>query len=372
MKNKNKVILWLLILAVALFLLIAFVIVPAIKNEQDKYAANQTDALTHDITAIKDFKSLNMGDAPNIGNMFYALPLNNISMKFQLNSEAGTLTVNYLDTVWNIGEEKVKRDLIYNTVAAMATIDNLNEITYEFSGSSYSFSREQVKAIFDMPLSELLTDSGVWKEKVQEQLKSIDFVEKFFSIPDDNNAAMNVAQTYLDAFVGNAYAAKFTVYTGSPVDMENADFQETVVLGNNVYNYMETANGDRIRVLVRGNEQTIYMIDDEKKQYSTRSADSGMFLQYEDFNFVQSGTENLNQTDCLFYTYAGEQIANGSETSISITIYLRADSQAIYAIKTERDTSTEIILIKEMRTSVTADEVECPNDYEKVEALDLG
>ena len=53
-------------------------------------------------------------------------------MKFEIDSEACTLTVNYLDTVWNIGEEKVQRDLIYNSVAAMAAIDNLSGITYNF------------------------------------------------------------------------------------------------------------------------------------------------------------------------------------------------------------------------------------------------
>lgn len=178
--KKNKIILWLLALATVLFLLIVFVVAPVIQKKQNQYAANQTDALTHDIAVLKEFKSPNMGDAANIGNLFYALPLNNISMKFQINSETCALTVHYLDTVWNIGEEKVKRDLIYNTVAAMAAIDNLAEITYEFSGNTYSFKREQFEAVFGMPLSKLLTDNSAWKEKVQEQLKSTAFVKQFF------------------------------------------------------------------------------------------------------------------------------------------------------------------------------------------------
>ena len=178
--KKNKILLWLLSLAVILFLLVAFAVAPGIQKRQNQYEADQTDALTHDITVIKEFKTPYMGDAANIGNMFYALPLNNIAMKFQLDPEARALTVHYLDTVWNIGEEKVKRDLIYNTVAAMAAIDNLAEITYEFSGNTYSFKREQFEAVFGMPLSELLTDNRVWKEKVREQLQSTDFVKRFF------------------------------------------------------------------------------------------------------------------------------------------------------------------------------------------------
>lgn len=90
-------------------------------------------------------------------------------MKFQIDSDACTLTVNYLDTVWNIGKEKVRRDLIYNSVAAMAAIDNLSDITYEFSGDSYSFDREQIEDIFGSPLSNLF-EEGKWISNVQNKL----------------------------------------------------------------------------------------------------------------------------------------------------------------------------------------------------------
>ena len=43
------------------------------------------------------------------------------------------------------------RDLVYNTVAAMAAIDNLSGITYNFSGDSYSFDRKQMEDVFGAP-----------------------------------------------------------------------------------------------------------------------------------------------------------------------------------------------------------------------------
>ncbi|MCI9199360.1 MAG: DUF4825 domain-containing protein [Lachnospiraceae bacterium] len=101
-------------------------------------------------------------------------------MKFEINSETCALTVNYLDTVWNIGEEKVQRNLIYNSVAAMAAIDNLSGITYNFSGESYSFSRKQIEEVFGSPLSELL-EQEKWSNEVQDKLNSTDFVAQFFS-----------------------------------------------------------------------------------------------------------------------------------------------------------------------------------------------
>ena len=135
--------------------------------------------MTHDITSIEDYKNLYIGNASNVGNLFWNLSLNNVDMKFEIDSEACTLTVNYLDTVWNIGEEKVQRDLIYNSVAAMAAIDNLSGITYNFSGDSYSFERTQIEDVFGTPLSNLL-EQEKWRNDVQDKLKDTDFVEQFY------------------------------------------------------------------------------------------------------------------------------------------------------------------------------------------------
>ena len=100
-------------------------------------------------------------------------------MKFQIDSSHCSLTVSYLDTVWNIGEEKVQRDLIYNSAAAFSLIDNLKAITYEFSGNSYSFTRAQFENVFGNPLSSLL-EKKTWSKKIQTKLNDINFVESFY------------------------------------------------------------------------------------------------------------------------------------------------------------------------------------------------
>lgn len=179
MSKKNVIIISLLAVAVILFCAIQFGIIPYKQAREAEYIQNQTDALTHDITSIETFKSPYIGDASNTANLFGALPLNNISMEFEIDSEACALTVNYLDTVRNIGEEKVQRDLVYNSVAAMAAIDNLSEITYHFSGESESFSRKQMEEVFGSPLSALLEQER-WNKEVQGKLNSDDFVKQFF------------------------------------------------------------------------------------------------------------------------------------------------------------------------------------------------
>lgn len=179
MNMKSKVIILLLVIAVILFCAIEFFIIPKMSEEKASYALDQTDSLTHDISAIEKYKSQYVGSASNTANLFYALPLCNVAMEFQIDSENCILTVNYLDTVWNIGEEKVQRDLVYNSAAAMAAIDNLAGITYNFTGESYFFSREQLENIFGSPLSSLL-DEDAWSKKVQEKLNSPDFVGQFY------------------------------------------------------------------------------------------------------------------------------------------------------------------------------------------------
>ncbi len=105
--------------------------------------------------------------------------MNNISKKYEIDSDNCTLTVNYLDTVWNIGEEKVHRDLIYNSAAAMAAIDNLTAITYNFAGDSYSFERKELEDMLGSPLSNLLVPEK-WKEEIQTQLSSKEFCDQFY------------------------------------------------------------------------------------------------------------------------------------------------------------------------------------------------
>lgn len=179
MSKKSKILVGLVTVAVVLFAVIQFWIIPANQEKKAAYAKSQADALTHDISTISEYQSAYVGDNSNTRALFDALPLNSISKKFAIDSEACTLTVNYLDSVQDIGEEKVQRDLIYNTVAAMAAIDNLAGITYDFSDKSYAFTRTQIEAIFGAPPSDLL-EQEKWKEAVQDKLSSKEFCQQFY------------------------------------------------------------------------------------------------------------------------------------------------------------------------------------------------
>lgn len=179
MKKRNKIIIALIAIAVIMFCTICFFIIPNMERNQAIYNSNQQDALTHDITAIEDYRTRYLGNAANVSGLFEQLPLSNVEKKYQIDSEKCSLTISYLDTVWNIGEQKVYQDLLYNAIAAMASIDNLSSITYAFPEYSFSFTRAEMEEVFDNDLSSLL-DEKIWKEKVQDRIADKDFLEQFY------------------------------------------------------------------------------------------------------------------------------------------------------------------------------------------------
>lgn len=175
MRTKEKTIIALLIIGVALSIVVQFIIVPDNNEKKREYLADQLEPTTHDLNSILKFKSPYIGDSSNVVNLFNNLPLADRGIKFEIISKDLTLIVNYLDTTWNIGAEKVNKSLIYNSVAAFSLIENLQKIVYNFSGSAYYVNREDLKLIFGKDLASLLTIEK-WTSDVQERLKEASFV----------------------------------------------------------------------------------------------------------------------------------------------------------------------------------------------------
>lgn len=162
------------------FVVVQFIILPMKQARQDQIIFNQNDSLTHDLDQILKYKNLYIGNFSNTANLFYHLPLNRTSIKFQIHPKDCSLTVYYLDTVEQLGKEKVQRDLIYNSVASMALIQNLSKITYEFTGKTFIFTRMQITSIYGKNLTTLLDNKEIWQSKVQIKLNDIEFVKNWY------------------------------------------------------------------------------------------------------------------------------------------------------------------------------------------------
>ncbi len=89
------------------------------------------------------YKSKYVGDNSNTGNLINALPLSNYGYVFELDDN--NLVIDYQMTDWYYNNDLyVNKALIYNSVSLFSLIDNLDSITYNFSGSSYLVNRNNI------------------------------------------------------------------------------------------------------------------------------------------------------------------------------------------------------------------------------------
>lgn len=96
------------------------------------------------IDNIIKYKSKYIGDNSNTGNLINSLPLADYGYVFEIDDNK--LIVDYHMTEWYLNDDLyVNKALIYNSVSLFALIDNLESITYNFSGSSYYVNRDDIE-----------------------------------------------------------------------------------------------------------------------------------------------------------------------------------------------------------------------------------
>lgn len=178
MKNRNRWIIALLAVGILLFAVMQLYVIPLRQARQNQYLAAQQEPATHDLNTILSYKSRYMGDASNDANLFQSLPLSNVGMSFQVFPEKLMLEVNYKDTVWNIGKEKAESALLYNSTAAFALIDNLQEIDYEFDGATYRVKRTSITTLYS-DFHEIL-QTGHWRTAVQAKMNDEQYIGEAF------------------------------------------------------------------------------------------------------------------------------------------------------------------------------------------------
>lgn len=179
MKRKQIWIVSLLTLGLALTAAVVFWLLPAQERQQAQQRAAQTDARTHDFAAVRTYASPYVGNNSNTVNLFYHLPLGDVPARFEIGDDA-SLCVCYQAALADLDAAKVRRDLVYDSAAAFAIIDNLSAVCYEFSDGSYAFTRAQMEAVLGAPLSEL-HDGAAMHDRVQARLEDAEFVASFYA-----------------------------------------------------------------------------------------------------------------------------------------------------------------------------------------------
>lgn len=92
---------------------------------------------------LQHYKSQYIVNNSNTSHLLNALPLSEYGYVFEIDSKGCGLIVDYHCTDWYNNENLyIHKALVYNSVSLFKLIDNLEYITFNFSGSSYTITRE--------------------------------------------------------------------------------------------------------------------------------------------------------------------------------------------------------------------------------------
>lgn len=134
------------------------------------------------IDNIIKYQSRYVGDNSNDANLIASLPLSEYGFAFQI--EEKQLIIDYHTSDWYQCENLyIQNSLLYNSVAIFTLIENVDTITYRFSGTSYIAEREVFQNGYPN-FSTLKNQATVSKENFRknvEQKMNDDFVISAFA-----------------------------------------------------------------------------------------------------------------------------------------------------------------------------------------------
>jgi len=176
MKSRNKIIIALALIGVALFSVMLM-----IRNQQfareEAYNQAQQEVTTHDLQSILPYKNKYMGNASNNIHLFYNLPLSDFTKDFSQNPNTFTLEVNFKGKSTDIEATRMKKEIIYSAVSAFALIDNLQTLKYNYMDKTYTVKRSNIENQYG-DLQTLLNESS-W-HTMQEKLKDNNYIQNTF------------------------------------------------------------------------------------------------------------------------------------------------------------------------------------------------
>ena len=136
------------------------------------------------IDNILKYQNKYVGDNSNTGNLISNLLLSEYGYVFEIDSNNLGLTIDYHITDWYINDEMyVERALVYNSVALFSLIDNLQYITFNFTGNSYTIKREKVQELY--PNYSNINENGINKDNfniyLENKMTDDEFIKDIFN-----------------------------------------------------------------------------------------------------------------------------------------------------------------------------------------------
>ena len=136
------------------------------------------------IDNIIKYKNNYVGNNSNTGNLINNLPLSEYGYVFEIDSVNLELTVDYYITDWYINENHyLEKSLLYNSVSIFSLIDNVDKLTFNFSGKSYKVNRKQIEELYpnydDIVSNEI--NKNNFNKYLENKMNDNDFVETIFN-----------------------------------------------------------------------------------------------------------------------------------------------------------------------------------------------
>ncbi|MCF8567364.1 DUF4825 domain-containing protein [Alicyclobacillus tolerans] len=171
----------LVIVGVVALCFIEFGVKAKIRHRQQQYATAQLNPQTNDFKNIVKFKSPYMGNNSNDENLNANLPFANVPHTFLIHPTAHELDIRYTESVQDLGMamSQFQASLVYDATANLALIDNLNAITFTFSGASYHTTRARVESWYGVTAGKL-TNASTWQQDVQSKLSDLKYATNAF------------------------------------------------------------------------------------------------------------------------------------------------------------------------------------------------
>ena len=153
------------------------------KDTKNEYYIIDTNRDKSGIDNIIKYKNKYIGNNSNTGNLINNLPLSEYGYVFKIDSANLKLTIDYHITDWYINENHyLAKALLYNSVAIFSLIDNVDKITFNFSGKSYQVYRKQIENLYPN-YSNIISNKinkNNFNKYLENKMNNNDFVEDMF------------------------------------------------------------------------------------------------------------------------------------------------------------------------------------------------
>ena len=135
------------------------------------------------IDNIIKFKNQYIGNNSNDSHLIDSLPLSEYGYVFEIDSENLGLTIDYHITDWYINENQyLEKCLLYNAVSIFSLIDNVQDITFNFSSNSYKVKRKQAQNLYpnynDIISDEINKDN--FNKYLENKINDNEFIKNTF------------------------------------------------------------------------------------------------------------------------------------------------------------------------------------------------